>query len=341
MSARHLNSTLAVGCISIAVLACATDEPLSPSPMISGETASATLVASPLVTGLQGASGSAIGPGGALFVTEGAVGRLSRVDLKTGAVTTHASGLPASLIGIGGAIDVEFIGQTPYVLVTLVGSDLGGSSVVGIYRIDGPNAFTIIADIGAFNLANPPATQFDVPTGLQYSMEHWRGGFLVADGHLNRVLYVTLDGEISVFRAFGNIVPTGLAVRGNTIYMAEAGPTPHLPEDGRVVSFGPTSAGVTELASGGRLLVDVEIGRGNTLFALGQGDWAGAGPGAPANPFTGALYEVNANGTLTELLGGLNLPTSLELVGTTAYIVTLSGEVMVVEGVGEPPFGRR
>ena len=37
-----------------------------------------------LVTGLQGASGSAVGPGGALFVTEGAIGRVSRVDPQTG-----------------------------------------------------------------------------------------------------------------------------------------------------------------------------------------------------------------------------------------------------------------
>jgi hypothetical protein len=33
-----------------------------------------------LVTGLEGAMGSTIGPDGALYVTEGAVGRISRVD---------------------------------------------------------------------------------------------------------------------------------------------------------------------------------------------------------------------------------------------------------------------
>jgi hypothetical protein len=45
--------------------------------------ASATLpcagpTATLLVTGLQGASGSTIGPDGALYVTEGAIGRISR-----------------------------------------------------------------------------------------------------------------------------------------------------------------------------------------------------------------------------------------------------------------------
>jgi hypothetical protein len=71
------------------------------------------LVNAQLVTGLQGASGSAIGPDGALYVTEGAIGRLTRVDPVTGATTTVADGLPPSLIGIGGAIDVAFSTTRP------------------------------------------------------------------------------------------------------------------------------------------------------------------------------------------------------------------------------------
>ena len=49
-------------------------------------------------------------------------------------------------------MDVAFIGKTAYALVTLVGPDVGGSDVVGIYRVDGPDSFTVIADIGAFSL---------------------------------------------------------------------------------------------------------------------------------------------------------------------------------------------
>jgi hypothetical protein len=54
------------------------------------------------------------------------------------------------------------------------------------------------------------------------------------------VLRVTRDGQITELRGFANIVPTGLEVRGRTIYITEAGPVPHLPEDGRVVAFRPT-----------------------------------------------------------------------------------------------------
>ena len=140
--------------------------------------------------------------------------------------------------------------------------------------------------------------------------------------------------------AFGDIVPTGLAVRGKTIYMAEAGPVPHLPENGKVVSFGPKSATATEVASGGRLLVDVEFGRGRTLYALSQGVWPlGGPPGSPALPNTGALVKVNGDGTFTGVTDGLNQPTSLEFIGTTAYVVTLGGEIWKIDGVSGPPYG--
>ena len=164
-----------------------------------------------LVSGLQGSLGSTVGPGGALFVAESAVGRISRINPKNGNISTFASGLPVSAAG-GGVYDVAFLGGTAYALVTFVGADVGGSDVVGIYRIDGPNSFTIIADIGAFAIASPPNTNFFVPTGVQYAIETYRGGFLVTDGHHNRVLHVTRHGKITVFKTFGNIVPTGLAL---------------------------------------------------------------------------------------------------------------------------------
>jgi hypothetical protein len=199
--------------------------------------------ASRLATGLEGGSGSTVGPDGALYVTESAAGRITRVDPRTGATTTFASGLPKLIpaAGFGGPVDVAFLGRTAYVLVTLVGPDVGGSDVVGIYRVDGPDRVTVVADIGAFSIANPPAPDFFVPSGVQYALQAYRGRLLVTDGHHNRVLRVTRGGQVSVLRAFGNLVPTGLEVRGRTIYVAEAGPVPHLPEDGKVASAVPSS----------------------------------------------------------------------------------------------------
>ena len=168
-------------------------------------------------------------------------------------------------------MDVAFIGRTAYVLVTLVSPDVGGSSIDGIYRVDGPHSFTVVADIGTFSLNNPPEPDFFIPTGLQYALQSYRGGFLVTDGHHNRVLRVARDGEVTERIAFGNVVPTGLDVSGNTVYVAQAGPVPHEPANGKVVSFQSKSSTAREVASGAPLLVDVEFGRGRDLFALSQG----------------------------------------------------------------------
>jgi hypothetical protein len=289
-----------------------------------------------LASGLEGAMGSTIGPGGALYVTEGAAGRISRVDPQSGEITTFASGLPPAIAPIGGADDVAFIGETAYVLVTMVGSDLNPESdaIVGIYRVDGPDSFTVIADLGAFSINNPSKSEVFIPSGVQYAMEVFDGGFLVTDGHHNRVLRVTLDGEVSEMIAFDDIVPTGLAVWGNTVYMAEAGPNPHLPETGKIVTFGPGMSTATEVASGAPLLVDVEYGRGGNLYALSQGHFQeGNEDGSPADPNTGALVEANSDGTFTVITDGLNQPTSLEFIGNTAYVVTLTGEIWMIDGV--------
>lgn len=330
---------------------------ISPCPLLAtivlASTAAVGANAQPvlLTTGLQGTLGSTIGPDGALYVPEGATGRISRVDPSTGEVTTFASGLPSAVIGVGGPTDVAFIGGTAYALVTLVGSDLndvfgpgtvpGAGSIVGVYRIDGPDSHTVIADIGQFNLANPPSGfGYFIPSGVQYAIEPFRGGLLVTDGHLNRVLQVARDGAISILRTFGNVVPTGLTTWGHTVYVAQAGPVPHLPEHGRVVAFGPESSAASEIAAGGPLLVDVQRGRGAMLYALAQGIWDGAFEGSPALPDTGQLLAVNADGTFAILADALDRPTSLQLIGNTAYIVTLTGEIWTVEHVSDPPFGR-
>jgi sugar lactone lactonase YvrE len=295
-----------------------------------------------LTSGLQGSVGSTVGPDGALYVTEGVAGRISRVDPTTGRTRTFASGLPKRVVDVGGAMDVAFIRHTAYVLVTLVSPDVGGSDIDGIYRVDAPHHFTVVADIGAWSLAHPPIPPFFVPTGVQYAMQPYRGGFLVTDGHHNRVLQVTLDGNISEVIAFPNIVPTGLAVRHKTVLMAEAGPVPHLPENGKVVAITTRSHTARDVASGAPLAVDVEFGPGHSLYALSQGHFTpGGAEGSPADPNTGALERVNRNGTMTAVATRLNQPTSLEIIGRAAYVVTLTGEVWMIDGISRPANGHR
>lgn len=318
---RSLRTLVAVA-VSALVLATA-------APALAAHTTPTT--PSLLTSGLSNGFGSTVGPDGRLYVTESALGRVTAVDPRTGARSTYATGLPVMnpAIGIGGAMDVAFLRGTLYALVTLVDPLVGGTAVGGIYRLDGPSSWTLVADISTWSLDHPPVPAFFVPTGVQYAMQPYRGGFLVTDGHHNRVLQVSLDGTVSELRAFGNIVPTGLEVVGSTIYLAEAGPVPHDPADGRVVSFRPHSRTVTLVGSGAPLLVDVELGRGQ-LFALSQGLYSGDPEGSPAMPDTGSLVRVNHDGTFTTVATGLDRPTSMEVIGTSAYVVTLDGEIWKV-----------
>jgi hypothetical protein len=303
-----------------------------------------TLKPTLLAGGLEGSLGSTIGPDGALYIPEGTAGRISRIDVETGAVTTFASGLPKSAIGVGGgALDIAFLGETAYVAVTLVSSYVGGNDIDGIYRVDGPNSFTVVANVGRWSVAHPPKPAFDVPTGSMYAMETYRGELLVTDSHLNRVLRIKVagcvsspppdDSNISELIAFDDIVPTGLAISGHTIYMAEAGPLPHLPKDGKIVEFESKNPVATEVASGARLLVDVETGPHHHLYGLSQGTWGGGVAGDPGLPDTGFLVRVNEDGGFTLVADHLDRPTSLEFIGNTAYYVSLAGEVWKIEGI--------
>lgn len=297
-----------------------------------------TTFAAPDCAGACG-SGSTIGPDGALYVTDGPGGRVLRVDPRTGTTTTFASGLPRAIpaVGIGGAMDVVFVRGVAHVLVTLVGPEFGQPGVVsGVYRIGPGSHPTVLADVGAWSQAHPPATDFFIASGVQYAMEQYGGGLLVSDGHHNRVLRVSLDGDIGQFHSFGNVVPTGLEVHGRTIYLAQAGPIPHVPEDGRVVRFSDGSL-TTDVAAGGPLLVDVERGRGGRVFALSQGTWdlppTPENEGKPASPDTGRLLLADRHADLISIADGLDRPTSFEILGDSALVITLTGKVLRIDGL--------
>jgi sugar lactone lactonase YvrE len=288
-------------------------------------------------------SGSTIGPDGALYVTDGTAGAVKRVDRRTGAVSVYASGLPPRVLGIGGAVDVAFLAGHGYALVTMVGGDFVGGphiggAVVGIYRLDLGGHPSPIADIGAWSIAHPPTSGYRLTTGVQYAFVPYRGGFLVTDGHHNRVLQVTLGGEITEVATFTNVGPTGLEVQGGRVWVAQAGPVPHVAETGQILALDRRSEPEV-VARGARLLVDVELGPQHQMYALSQGVWDGVMEGSPALPETGRLTRVTSGGGLepvTDSAGHelvLDRPTSVEFVGRTAYVVSLSGDVYTIDGL--------
>ena len=293
-----------------------------------------------LVTGLAGGSGSTVGPDGALYVPEPVSGEVTRIDPGTGATTVVAPCLPPQvLVGdTGGAMDVAFLGSTMYALTSSVSEDVGGSDVSGVLRVEGETC-EVVADIGVWTMGNPPPPDFDffVPSGVPYAIEAYQGGLLVTDGHANRVLQVTPDGQVRTVLQVGNVVPLGLDEVDHTVYLGLAGPVPHLPEDGQLLSLDVGSGDTEPVASGGPLLVDVEAGR-DALYALAQGDFPeGAPEGAPALPDAGQLLVANRDGGFDVVAAGLDRRTSMEVVDGNGYVVTYDGGVRQIEDL---PGGR-
>jgi len=49
--------------------------------------------------------------------------------------------------------------------------------------------------------------------------------------------------------------------------------------------------------------------------------------------------KVNSDGTVTVIVDELNLPTSVEFIGNSAYVVSLAGEIWKIDDIGTPPYG--
>jgi hypothetical protein len=94
-------------------------------------------------------------------------------------------------------------------------------------------------------------------------------------------------------------------------------------------------SGARDVASGAPLVVDVEHGHGG-LYALYQGIWTlpniPSNAGMPASANTGTLVRVR-DGGFTKVVGGLDRPTSMDVIGCDAYVVTLTGKVMTDHGI--------
>jgi hypothetical protein len=208
----------------------------------------------------------------------------------------------------------------------------------GLYRIERDGSNTLVADLGQWSVDNPPEPAFFVDTGVHFALQRYRGGFLVTDGHHNRVLRVGRHGSIHEIATFGNVVPTGLEKAFGSVFVTQMGPIPHVPQDGKVLALRKGQA-PREVASGASMLIDVERGPHGKLYGLSQGQWDGVGEGSRAFENTGRLVVVGRHGELTPVLDGsgeelvLDRPTSVEFVGDTAYVVSVTGDVYRVDGL--------
>jgi sugar lactone lactonase YvrE len=292
-------------------------------------------------------SGSAVGPDKALYVTNGTKGTLVRIDPRTGAEEVVGTGLPPKVVEIGGAVDVAFRGRRTYALVTLAGADLGvPTAAMGIYEIGDDGRFSLFADIGAYAAVHPPADpDVFLAQGVQYALEVWHDDLLVTDGHHARVYRVDRRGSVSELLAFPSTddLVTGIAVHHGRVYLAAPGPIPHVPATSKVLEVrsrgGAAVVGTWPSGYQGQtgLVVDVEFGRRDRLYGLLQGHWdlepVPDNEGLPAARRTGELVRVKGDGTFETVVAGLDQPTSVDFIGTSAFVVTLTGTIVRIDGL--------
>ena len=296
-------------------------------------------------------SGSTVGPDGAIYVTDGTNGSVDRVDRRTGAVTVFATGLPPKVLGIGGAMDVAFLDQRMYVLVTMVGGDIVGGPHIGdatVGDLPARRPRNLLRRRRHRLLVGRPPAQARVLHHHRRPVRHdpgprWLPGHRWppqpgVESRLGR------SGQRGCRLRRPRADRPGIARRDDLGHPGRTGTAParHRPSPGAAIhetgraSPPPSPA---EVAHGASLLVDVEMGPRHQLYALSQGQWDGVMEGSPARPNTGRLVRVTPDGTLDPVVDAngnplvLDRPTSMEFAGGIAFIVSLSGDVYTVRGL--------
>lgn len=288
----HLTAMLLAVTFSMAVPAgmiaqeATPDMGATPSPLPAGVTF--------VISGLSNPRGLSWGPDGMLYVADAGIGgddvlveaegftalggeTSAVVAIADGCATPVAEGIHSVLWQeagwIWGAMDVEFLNDTLYVLVSGSGPTWGTpDGVSGIYQVNDDGSVTLAADLGNWLPDNPPA--FAAPDyagqdGSEFDMEPYGDAFLVSVADGGQIIKAVPGGEISLFADLseGHLVPTGIAVDADMNAYVGFETTPPYPEGAsKVVQITPDGT-VTDFWTGLTAVTDVELGPDGILYA--------------------------------------------------------------------------
>jgi hypothetical protein len=226
---------------------------------------------------------------------------------------------------VSGVADIAWVGGTMYALVAGGGCSHGVTGEPnGIYRVNGNNTPTLVADLGAFQVANPVAKpnppDFE-PEGTWYSMIAARGSLYAVEPNHGELDRITTSGQISrvsdISASQGHIVPTVIADHGN-FYVANLDTFP-IEGDSKVLKITP-SGYVKPIAFGLSAVLGIAIDNRDRIYVL-ENTVGQAGP----TPGFGDIVRIDPSGKKTIIASGFDLPTGMTMGPDGALYVSVWG----------------
>jgi len=264
----------------------------------------------------SGAPGDVMVPLPVNFGGEGPIGtngRVSRIP-PSGEREDGITGLPN--IGLYGGVEMLGAGSVTNMDGQLYEVAAGHMTVSPqLSRINADDKLEPIADLGEFNLNNPPPPSNGdaVPLGNPYDLVSSDGNLYVTDGNFNRVLKVTPEGEISIFAAWENSPVTvggGVGPDGS-IYVTQFSPAPYIPGSGRIDRIDLDGTITEGVVQGLTTPIDVAFAPDGTMYVLQY-----AAEFSPEQKryiaFGGEVQRVLPDGSIEPIVTNLVFPSALE-----------------------------
>jgi hypothetical protein len=282
------------------------------------------------------AAGAPAGPGP---YTGGFTARISKVD-SSGTVTTVADNLPSSQTSaafgnlVSGVADVAFVDGKLYALLSGAGCShgLAGTSN-GVIRIHRDGTWNMIANLSAFQranpVANPEADDFE-PDGTWYSMAAVDGAFYAIEPNHGELDMITQNGHIrrvaDISSVEGHIVPTVVVYKDGSFYVANLDVFPIRDGASKILKIS-RSGNISCVYIDLTIITGLAIDQKCRLYVLENT----TGNPMPT-PGTGKILRIDGKGQYTEIATGLFLP--------TAMTFGPDGNLYVSNvGFGPPPVG--